>query len=146
MDSSTCAAFPAEQSRLNSLTNQISDCPIRHVSLNDRMRPTTPSLPISFEQGAETEWRTPTPQSWGIATQNAEIWYYRRTIPRQTNQSNHTWANALPKIKAVRMRYIAFKRHLILISFDVVIAGKKKSRRRERGSEINRCSYRSHFE
>lgn len=24
------------------------------------------------------------------------------------------------------MRYIAFKRHLILISFDVVIAGKKK--------------------
>lgn len=58
-------------------------------------------------------------------TQNAEIWYYRRNIPRQTNQSNHTWANALPKIKAVRMRYIAFKRHLILISFDVVIAGKE---------------------
>ncbi|EEV5907568.1 hypothetical protein EMO49_08475 [Escherichia coli] len=31
------------------------------------------------------------------------------------------------------MRYIAFKRHRILISFDVVISGKKKSRRRESG-------------
>lgn len=39
------------------------------------------------------------------------------------------------------MRYIAFKRHLILISFDVVIAGKKKSRRREREIETYRCSY-----
>lgn len=43
------------------------------------------------------------------------------------------------------MRYIAFKWHRILISFDVVTAGKKKSRRRKRGSEMNRCSYRSHF-
>lgn len=45
------ATFPAEYSHLNSLTNQISDCPIRHVSSNDRMRPTTPPPPISFEQG-----------------------------------------------------------------------------------------------
>lgn len=29
------------------------------------------------------------------------------------------------------MRYIAFKWHRILISFDVVTAGKKKSRRRD---------------
>ncbi|EFH5790222.1 hypothetical protein GO542_00200 [Escherichia coli] len=43
--------FPAEYSHLNSLTNQISDRPVSHVSSNDGMPPASPSLPISFEQG-----------------------------------------------------------------------------------------------
>ena len=38
------------------------------------------------------------------------------------------------------MRYIAFKRHLILISFDVVIAGKKNPPEK-REIETYRCSY-----
>ncbi|HAX9934645.1 TPA: hypothetical protein JS213_001865 [Escherichia coli] len=43
--------FPAEYSHLNSLTNQISDRPVSHVSSNDRIRLTAPPPPISFEQG-----------------------------------------------------------------------------------------------
>ena len=44
------------------------------------------------------------------------------------------------------MRYIAFKRHLILISFDVVIAGKKKPAGEAGNRDISLQLLTDHFE
>lgn len=73
-------------------------------------------------------------------TQNTGIWYYSLT--------NHAWRiktdspppSVLPELKAVILRLRSFQGVSILISFDVVIAGKKNPPEK-REIETYRCSY-----